>query len=83
MKAAISLPDEILIATDRLAATLQLSRSGLVQKALVEYLQRHDPDEVTSRLDAMLDKLEPEIQVLDPGQRAVTIEGLSNVEWKW
>lgn len=83
MKAAISLPDEILIATDRLAATLQLSRSGLVQKALVEYLQRHDPDEITNRLDEVLEKLEPQNPMLDPGQRAATVEGLSKVEWEW
>jgi metal-responsive CopG/Arc/MetJ family transcriptional regulator len=83
MKAAISLPDEILIATDRLAKTLRMSRSGLVQKALVEYLQRHDPDEITSRLDAALDRLEPQDRGLEPGQCASTIEALSKVEWEW
>lgn len=80
MKAAISLPDEILVATDRLAKTLRVSRSGLVQKALVEYLQRHDPDEITSRVDAVLERLEPQDGALEAGQRASTLEALSALD---
>lgn len=50
MKTAISVPDDVFQAGERLAHRLRLSRSGLYAKALQEFLARHD-DEITRRLN--------------------------------
>jgi hypothetical protein len=51
MKTAISLPDNLFKAAERLAGRLRLSRSELYQRALAEYLARHDEAIVTEQLD--------------------------------
>lgn len=53
MKTAISIPDELFVAADALAAKLEMSRSGLVAAALAEYIARHRAGRVTERLDAV------------------------------
>ena len=51
MKTAVSIPDEIFAAAERLARTLRTSRSQLYANALQEFIARHDPDHVTAALD--------------------------------
>jgi predicted transcriptional regulator len=58
MKTAISLPDDLYNATDRLATRLNKSRSRLVSDALREYLDRHDPDRVTAAFDRVAERTE-------------------------
>lgn len=41
MKAAISLPDDLFRALDAKARALKVSRSGLLARALREFLERH------------------------------------------
>ena len=53
MKTAISLPDDIFEAAERTVAAMGLSRSALYATALAQFLDRHDPDQVTARLDAV------------------------------
>ncbi|MDE0059682.1 MAG: hypothetical protein OXI22_11180 [Defluviicoccus sp.] len=53
MKTAISIPDDIFVAAERTAAAMGLSRSALYARALGEFLLRHDPEQVTARLDAV------------------------------
>jgi metal-responsive CopG/Arc/MetJ family transcriptional regulator len=49
MKAAVSIPDEVLAKAERLARRSKRSRSELFSAALSEYVARHAPDEVTER----------------------------------
>jgi metal-responsive CopG/Arc/MetJ family transcriptional regulator len=56
MKTAISVPDDIFAAADRLAKRLKKSRSRLYSEALGEYLARHAPDEITEALNSTLDQ---------------------------
>ncbi len=51
MKTAISIPDELFAAAERLAERLGLSRSELYQKAVAAYLARLSDDAVTEELD--------------------------------
>lgn len=51
MKTAISLPDSLFEEAERLATRRGLSRSQLYQEALIEYVQRHDPETVTAEWD--------------------------------
>jgi metal-responsive CopG/Arc/MetJ family transcriptional regulator len=51
MKTAISIPDALSEAADRLAHRLNMSRSELYRAAIGEYLTRHAEDSVTERLN--------------------------------
>lgn len=51
MKTAISLPDALFSAAERLAGRLKLSRSELYQRALADYLARHEDSAITQQLD--------------------------------
>ena len=55
VKTAVSLPDELFEAADRLAKRLGKSRSALHAAALAEYLSRHDPAAVTDAMNAVCD----------------------------
>jgi len=54
MKTAISIPDAVFTAADRLAKRTNKSRSQLYAEAVVEYLSRHAPDEVTEAMNRAL-----------------------------
>ena len=51
MKTAISLPDTVFEEAERLAANLGLNRSQLYARALKAYIERHDNDAITDRLN--------------------------------
>ena len=51
MKTAVSLPDEVFEAAERLARRTKCSRSRIFSDALREYVARHSPEEVTEAVD--------------------------------
>jgi len=51
VKTAVSVPDPVFEAGERLAQRLGVSRSHLYAAALRAYLERHDDEEVTRRLN--------------------------------
>jgi len=51
MKTAVSIPDDIFRAADRLARRTKRSRSRLFSDALREYLARHTAERVTEAMD--------------------------------
>jgi len=51
MKTAISLPDSLFEKAERLAANLGLNRSQLFARALEAFIERHDNEAVTDRLN--------------------------------
>ena len=53
MKTAISLPDSLFQSAERTAARLGIPRSQLVARALEEFIQHHQTDQVTERLNAV------------------------------
>lgn len=53
MKTAISIPDEVFDAAEKLATRLGMSRSQLYATALRQYLEAHRSRGVTARLDAV------------------------------
>ena len=53
MKIAVSIPDAVYEAAERLAARRRCSRSSLYAEALERLLAQEDSDEVTGRLDAV------------------------------
>jgi len=72
MKTAISIPDELFAAAERVARRLGMSRSELYRVALARYLEHHEDAATTDQLDRVYastgeSRLDP---VLDRLQRA-------------
>ena len=66
MKTAVSIPDPLFKAADKLAHRLGMSRSSLYAEALHRYLQLHDEHAITSKLNEVLahdpSELHPRLQ---------------------
>jgi hypothetical protein len=79
MKTAISIPDDLFDAADKLAGDMGLSRSELYRTALAAFLAAHDRALVTERLDAVYGAGQPGAMdpVLDRMQRA----SLAREDW--
>lgn len=52
MKTAVSIPDDVFEAAERLAKRLNKARSTLYAEAVAQYLARHDSDAVTDAMNA-------------------------------
>lgn len=78
MKTAVSLPDELFEEAERLARRLGKSRSRLYRDALAEYVTRHDPDDVTRRID---EALVVAGDAIDPFVTTAARRGLGRVDW--
>ena len=70
MKTAISIPDEVFEAAERIAARKNMSRSQLYSQAVADWVERHRDDRVTEALDAVYGvdeeagKLDAEVEAL-------------------
>jgi metal-responsive CopG/Arc/MetJ family transcriptional regulator len=51
MKTAVSIPDDVFDRLRRFARRARRSRSDVVRAAVVEYLARHTPDQVTEQMN--------------------------------
>lgn len=79
MKTAVSVPDELFRASERVAHQLGLSRSGLYTKALEEFLARHDDEEITRRLNEIYAH---EPAAIDPAMSRLAARSLPKESWK-
>jgi hypothetical protein len=78
MKVAVSIPDPIFEAAERLAAERGLPRSQLYAEALEAYLAKHGPSVVTERLDAVYADGPPP---MDEGLVRAQLESLDDEAW--
>ena len=79
MKTAVSLPERVFREAERYAKRSRKSRSQLYAEALSEYLARHAPDEVTARMNEVIEQLgnaAPDPFTTRAGRRV-----LASVEW--
>jgi len=79
MKTAISIPDELFEAADRVAKHLGLSRSELYQRAIAKFIQDKSDAAVTEKLDSLYQSAE-ESQV-DPALDALQQASLAREDW--
>ena len=79
MKTAVSVPDTVFHAGELLAHRLGLSRSRLYSEAILEYVARHDDDDITRRLNAVYDR---ESSEPDPVLTRVASRALPKESWK-
>lgn len=78
MKTAISIPDDLFASADAFAARSQLSRSELFARAIREYLQRYDQDQITRELDDLVEQLDTR---LEPDLAGASRRALERSEW--
>jgi metal-responsive CopG/Arc/MetJ family transcriptional regulator len=80
MKTAVSLPDDLFAEVERLAQRTGRGRSEVYAAALREYVLRHDPDQITKAINAVVAEVEE-----SPGERqfrmAAARRVLERTEW--
>ena len=79
MKTAISIPDTLFKAAERLARQLHLSRSELYQRALVKYIGVHDDSAITDKLNQIYEG--DDRGLLDPGLDVMQRASLDPEDW--
>jgi predicted transcriptional regulator len=80
MKTAISVPDQVFEAAERLARRLGKSRSQVYTEALQAYLADQRDAGVTERLNQVYGG-EPQLSELDPVLAAIQWRSLPKEEW--
>jgi len=78
MKTAISIPDPLFAAAERVADRLGISRSELYAKALADYVYRHREDQVTKALNNLY---EHQPSSLDPVLKTLQFSSLPKEDW--
>jgi metal-responsive CopG/Arc/MetJ family transcriptional regulator len=78
MKTAISIPDPLYENAERLAHKLKKSRSQLYSDALLEYLSRHDNDEITEAMNRVCEVVDSRP---DPLVKSAARRVLERSEW--
>jgi len=79
MKTAISIPDELFEAAEKMARKLKMSRSELYQQALTRFLQQHGADMVRESLDRVYAKKSN--RGLDPMIRIIGEQMIKEEDW--
>ena len=79
MKTAVSIPDPVFRAADKLAHRLGVSRSSLYAEALHRYLQLHDEHAITSKLNEVLAH---EASELHPRLQSIQSRSIPRDSWK-
>jgi hypothetical protein len=79
VKTAISIPDDLFQAADKLARKLKISRSELYQLAVTHFLQQHGSDVVRESLDHVYSRKSN--RGLDPLIRAIGEQIIKEEDW--
>ena len=79
MKTAVSIPDPVFKAADKLAHRLGVSRSRLYADALHQFLQLHDESAITAKLNEVLAH---ESSELDPRLQSIQTRSITGESWK-
>jgi len=79
VKAAVSIPDPIFQAADELAQRMGVSRSHLYSVAIQRFVQDHDNEAITAKLNEVYDH---ESSTLDPVLQSIQARSIGKGEWK-
>ena len=79
MKTAVSIPDPVFRAADRLAKRLHMSRSRLYAVAVERFVQSNEDAAITSKLN---EALASETSDLDAVLASIQSRSVSRDEWK-
>ena len=78
MKVAISLPDPVFSAAEKLAHRLRVSRSQLYAQAIEEYLGKRQDSLITERLNALYATGQ---ELVDPAVTAAQLGAIGHEAW--
>ena len=78
MKTAISISDKVFLEAEQTAQQLGLSRSRMYSMAIVEFIQAHNPDAITAKLNQVYNTADSR---LDDDLIQVNYDLLSRDEW--
>lgn len=78
MKVAISLPDPVFTAAEKMASRLRVSRSQLYVLAIEEYLDKRQDSLVTEQLNAVYATEKPAV---DPALAAAQLGAIGREAW--
>jgi metal-responsive CopG/Arc/MetJ family transcriptional regulator len=85
MKIAVSIPDDIFVQAEALAKRTRQSRSRLYAQAIQSYVAAHEPESLTSAINAVLDAspINQSSQADDMihVQKAAAATALAHTEW--
>jgi metal-responsive CopG/Arc/MetJ family transcriptional regulator len=79
MKAAVSIPDPVFKAADKLAQRMGVSRSRLYSIAVERFLQEHDDEAITAKINEVYAH---ESSSLDPVLQSIQFRSIGKNEWK-
>ena len=79
MKTAISVPDSIFRAAEKLTKRLGVSRSRLYSQAVERYIQHFDDDAITTKLN---EAYSSESSTLEPALQSIQTRSVRKSEWK-
>ena len=78
MKTAISVPNELFEAAEKLARRLGVSRSRLFASAVSEYLRQHGGENITQKLNQLYESQPASLETLS---QALQSASLGKDEW--
>ena len=78
MKVAVSIPDPIFEAAERLAKQRDVPRSQVFAEALAAYLEQRNSESITALLNEVYDQ---ELSSVDAALTAAQIESISHEAW--
>jgi metal-responsive CopG/Arc/MetJ family transcriptional regulator len=78
MKVAVSIPDPIFEAAERLAKQHSVPRSQIFAEALAAYVEAHDSESITTQLNEIYAK---EASTVESGLIAAQLQSISHESW--
>ena len=78
MKTAISIPPKIFAGAEKLAEKMGMSRSKLYVTAIKSYLEAHEGDAITAKLNEVYSQVESK---LDPKLKKLQAKAISRNHW--
>jgi metal-responsive CopG/Arc/MetJ family transcriptional regulator len=79
MKVAVSVPDPVFQAAERVSRRMRISRSRLYATAVEAFVRQHSDEDVTEQLNKVYAKASSK---LDPGLEAASLEALRRERWE-
>ena len=80
MKTAISIPDNLFTEAEITAKQLGLARSQLYVRAIKEFIEHHNKDKITEKLNILYSDAVAEYELIDAGIESIR-EATKNDTW--
>jgi metal-responsive CopG/Arc/MetJ family transcriptional regulator len=79
MKVAVSVPDTVFAAAERVSRRMRVSRSRLYAQAVEAYVKRHGDEDITEQLNKVY---AGNASTIDPALEAASLDVLGRERWE-